>query len=276
MTRLSANSWGKSQVRVSKIHRSEEIDDFSEVTVSVSLTGEVAAAYLDADNAGVVPTDTVRNTIYALAQDHLTKDLEAFAHTLTDHFLTHRGVASVTVDLAETIWHRQTASGFVGGSSERRLARRRATAEEASVWGGIDGLVVLKTRQSAFSGFPRDQYTALPETDDRILATTIAVEWLYSSLPVDTTTAWESARQGLIDGFFADWSASIQHQGWQMAEQVMAAVPEISRLSVRLPNQHHLPFDLARFGVEDRGIVFHVTSEPFGDIRFEATRQDFG
>lgn len=272
MTRLSANSWGKSEVRVSKIHRGEETDDFSEVTVSVSLTGEVAAAYLDADNAGVVPTDTVRNTIYALAQDHLTKDLEAFAQTLTDHFLTHSGVASVTVDLAEVMWHRQTASGFVGGSSERRLARRRATTDEASVWGGIDGLVVLKTRQSAFSGFPRDRYTVLPETDDRILATTVAAEWLYGEVPADTTAAWEAARAGLVDGFFGDWSASIQHQGWQMAEQVMAAVPEISELSVRLPNQHHLPFDLARFGVEDRGIVFQVTSQPFGDIRFDVAR----
>lgn len=276
MARLATNSWGKSDVRVSKIHRGGDSDDFSEVTASVALTGEVAGAYLEADNAGVVPTDTVRNTIYALAQDHLTKDLEAFAGTLADHFLTHPGIDSVTVNLAETVWRRQTGSGFVGGSSERRLARRWATADTAKVWGGIDGLVVLKTRQSAFSGFPRDQYTALPETDDRILATTIAVDWLYSTVPDDTTTAWESARQGLLDGFFGDWSASIQHQGWQMAEQVMSAVPAISELSVRLPNQHHLPFDLARFGVEDRGIVFQVTSEPFGDIRFDATRDDFG
>ena len=272
MTRLSTNSWGKSEVRVSKIHRGEDTDEFSEVTVSVSLTGEVAAAYLDADNAGVVPTDTVRNTIYAFAQGYLTKDLEAFAAILTGHFLTHPGVHSATVDLVETIWRRQTESGFIGGSSERRTGRRQATGETAQIWGGIDGLVVLKTRDSGFSGFPRDQYTVLPETDDRILATTVAAEWLYGAVPADTTAAWEAARASLVDGFFGGWSGSIQHQGWQMAEKLMAAVPEIAELSIRLPNQHHLAYDLTRFGVEDKGIVFQVTSQPFGDIRFEVTR----
>lgn len=272
MTRLDDNTWGKSSVRLSKIHRGSESDDFSEVTASVALTGEVAAAYLEADNVGVVPTDTVRNTIYALAQDHLTKDLEAFAATLADHFLTLSGVASATVSLAETRWQRQTESGFIGGSSERRFARRLATRDEAQDWGGIEGLVVLKTRQSAFAGFPRDRYTILPETDDRILATTVAAEWLYESMPADTTATWDTVRQALCEGFFGGWSGSIQHQGWQMAEAAMAAAPEIAELSVRLPNQHHIAYDLTRFGVEDKGIVFQVTAEPFGDIRFTVTR----
>ncbi len=272
MTELSTNTWGKSQVRLSKIHRGVDSDDFSEVSASVALTGDVSDAYMDADNSGVVPTDTVRNTIYALAQDKLTKDLEGFAEVLASHFLGHPGVDSATVDLAETVWQRQTESGFVGGSSERRTARRLATADTAEVRGGVDGMVVLKTRQSAFSGFPRDQYTVLPETDDRILATTVAVDWLYATIPADTTGAWQRVRQALLDGCFGGWSASIQHQGWQMAEKAMAAVPEIAEMSVRLPNQHHLPYDLGRFGMEDGGVVFHVTSEPYGDIRFTVTR----
>ncbi|MGH8912571.1 MAG: factor-independent urate hydroxylase [Acidimicrobiia bacterium] len=272
MTDLSTNSWGKSSVRVSKIHRGQDADDFSEVTVSVALTGDVEAAYVNADNVGVLPTDTVRNTTYALAQDNLTKDLEAFAEVLATHFLGHAGVDSVTVDLVEHLWRRQTESGFIGGSAERRTARRRAAADAAQVWGGIEGLMVLKTRESAFSGFPRDQYTILPETDDRILATTVGAEWLYAPVPADTTAAWEAVRAGLVGGFFGDWSGSIQHQGWQMAEAVMAAVPEIAELSVRLPNQHHLAYDLSRFEVEDKGIVFQSTSEPYGDIRFTVTR----
>lgn len=272
MTGLSANSWGKSAVRLSKIHRGGESDDFSEVTASVALTGEVKAAYLEADNAGVVPTDTVRNTIYALAQDHLTKDLEAFAEMLTVHFLTHSGVESVTVNLVESIWHRQTESGFIGGSSERRIARSRSADDAAQVWGGIEGLMVLKTRESAFTGFPRDQYTILPETDDRILATTIGAEWLYDPVPADTSVTWQTIRASLCDGFFGGWSGSIQHQGWQMAESVLAVIPEIAELTVRLPNQHHLTYDLTRFGIEDKGIVFQVTSEPYGDIRFAVSR----
>lgn len=272
MTRLTENSWGKSSVRVSKIHRGDDSDDFSEVTVSVALSGDVESAYLRADNAGVVPTDTIRNTTYALAQDHLTRDLEAFAEVLASHFLSHPGVNAATVTLVENLWQRQTGSGFIGGSAERRTSRRRADTESAQVWGGIEGLMVLKTRDSAFIGFPRDEYTTLAETEDRILATTITAEWLYASMPADTTAVWQTVRSELCKGFFGAWSGSIQHQGWQMVEAVMDAVPEVAELSVRLPNQHHLSYDLARFGLEDKGVVFQSTSEPFGDIRFTVTR----
>ena len=41
-------------------------------------------------------------------------------------------------------------------------------------------LVVLKTADSAFAGFPRDQYTTLPETRDRLLATSMTAAWQYA------------------------------------------------------------------------------------------------
>lgn len=272
MTRLTADSWGKSSIRVSKVHRGGDSDDFSEVTVRVALTGEVQAAYVGDDNAGVVPTDTIRNTAYALAQDHLTKDLEAFAQTLGTHFLAHDSVQSASVELSEHLWQRQTTSGFVGGSSERRTARLHVSADTEIVQGGIEGLTVLKTRDSAFTGFPRDEFTTLTETDDRILATTITAEWRYDTLPPDTSATWQTVRSRLCEGFFGGWSGSIQHQGWQMAEAVMDAVPQIAELSFRLPNQHHLSYDLSRFGIEDKGIVFQATTEPYGDIRFTVKR----
>ncbi|HSJ33854.1 MAG TPA: urate oxidase [Acidimicrobiia bacterium] len=272
MTRLGNNSWGKSAVRVSKVHRGEDLDSFSDLTVQLLLQGEVEAAYRDGDNAGVVPTDTMRNTIYVLAQDHLGPDLEDFGRVLADHFMAKDGIISARVQLEEARWRRAGPTGFLGGGSERRTARHHADAEGRTVWGGIDGLVVLKTTDSAFSGFPRDATTILPEKDDRLLATTIAAEWRYEPVPADTTGAWETARQTILDHFFGDWSASVQHQGWLMGEAVLEAVPEMVELSFRLPNQHHLGFDLDRFGVEDRGIVFHPVSEPYGDIRFTVTR----
>lgn len=272
MTRLGTNSWGKSAVRVSKVHRGAEGDAFSDVTVQLLLEGEVEAAYRDGDNSAVIPTDTMRNTIYVLAQERLGTDLEDFGRVLTEHFLPVDGVDAVQVRLEEARWRRVGPTGFLGGGSERRIARRHADGDGEAVWGGIDGLMVLKTTDSAFVGFPRDSNTILPEKEDRLLATTIAAEWRYESVPADTTAAWESARQTMLDHFFADWSASVQHQGWLMAEAVLEAVPEIAELSFRLPNQHHLGFDLDRFGVEDLGVVFHPVSEPYGDIRFTVAR----
>lgn len=269
MTRLSTNSWGKSSVRVSKVHRGTDADDFSDVTVAVQLSGDVEAAYTAGDNAGVLPTDTVRNTIYAFAQDHLTHDLEDFGGRLADHFLAKEGIVGAVVEIQEHRWQRHSGIGFVGTPERRTM---RLTAPQTEVWAGIGGLVVLKTTESAFSGYPRDEYTILPETDDRILATTVNAEWRYEPVPGDTTETWDTVRSGLLEGFFGGWSASVQHQGWQMGNLVLERVPEITEISFRLPNQHHIGFDLARFGVDDRRIVFQPTSEPYGDIRFTLTR----
>ena len=268
---LGANRWGKSGVRVSKVLRGGDADDFVDVTVQVLLEGDVAPAYTQGDNSAVVPTDTMRNTVYALAQEHLTRDLEGFGEVLSSHFLAKEGVDGAAVLLEGNLWARETGHGFVGGSSERRVARV-VRGRERSTGAGVQGLVVLKTTGSAFEGFPKDEYTVLPEASDRILATSITADWDYSSLPEDTTVVWERVRQVLLERFFDDWSASAQHQGYLMGEAVLAAVDEISSISFRLPNQHHLPFDLTRFGVEWEGTVFHPVSEPYGDIYLTVAR----
>jgi urate oxidase len=268
---LGANRWGKSQVRLSKVHRGDRIDDFSDITVQVLLEGAVEAAHVEGDNSSVLPTDTMRNTIYALAQESLTKDLEAFGAVLSSHFLERADVAKASVSMAEKIWSRQSETGFIGGSSERRTARVVRGADH-STSAGIEGLVVLKTRGSAFAGFPRDRFTILPEADDRLLATSVTAGWAYDDIPSDTTAAWNSVRETIVSHFFDDWSASVQHQGYQMAEAVLDAVEEISEVTFHLPNQHHLSFDLTRFDLPDHGTVFHPVSEPYGDIAFTVHR----
>jgi urate oxidase len=272
MARLGKNRWGKTDVRVSKIHRSEGQDDFSDISVQVLLEGSVESAHVSGDNTAVLPTDTMRNTVYCMAQGHLTRDLEAFGAVLSDHFLARPEVTGVTVTIAERLWNRIGPTGFVGGGSERRTARVQRGETGDIVQAGVEGLVVLKTTGSAFGGFPRDQFTVLPDADDRILATSVTATWRYATMPADTTATWDRARQTILDRFFADWSASVQHQGWLMASAVLDAIPEIDEIEFHMPNQHHLPFDLARFGMVHEGTVFHPVSEPYGDIGFTVTR----
>lgn len=272
MARLGENRWGKSEIRVSKIHRGDTSDDFSDVTVQVLLEGDVDAAHTAGDNRAVVPTDTMRNTVYAMAQEHLSRDLEGFATVLCEWFLSRPGVRLATVNVAERLWQRVSDVGFVGGGAERRMAKVSVGAGEVGTWAGIEGLVVLKTRGSAFAGFPRDEFTLLAEATDRVLATSLSAEWRYDQVPSDTTSAWDTARGTLVERFFDDWSASMQHQGWLMAEAVLAAVPEMAEITLHLPNQHHLAFDLTRFGMTDQGVVFQPVSEPYGDIALTVER----
>lgn len=272
MAHLGSNRWGKSAVRLSKIHRGDGVDDFSDIEVQVLAEGDVEAAHTEGDNSSVLPTDTMRNTIYGLSQEHLTRDLEAFCEVLAAHFLEREYISSVLVSVSERLWERKTDTGFIGGGAERRNARLARGDGRSAISAGIEGLVVLKTRGSAFAGFPRDRFTILPEKEDRLLSTSVTATWVYSSLPDDTTATWRWVRETIVDHFFADWSASVQHQGYQMAEAVLGAVPEISEISFNLPNQHHLPFDLTRFGMDDHGVVFHPVSEPYGDIGFTVHR----
>ncbi len=272
MAQLGENRWGKSEIRVSKLHRDETRDDFFDATVQVLLQGDVGAAHVAGDNQAVLPTDTMKNTVYAMAQEHLGRDLEEFAGVLGAWFLDRPGVDAAIVKVAGRLWQRVSDSGFLGGGSERRTAKVAVGSGEAGTWAGVDGLVVLKTRGSAFSGFPRDEFTLLPETDDRVLATSITADWRYDPVPMDTTAAWESVRQTLIERFFEDRSASMQHQGWLMAEAVLSAVPEMAEITLHLPNQHHLAVDLTRFGMTDHGVVFQPVSEPYGDIGLTVER----
>ncbi len=271
MPTLGANHWGKSEVRVSKVHRGDDVDDFSDLTVQVLLEGHVERAHTEGDNSSVLPTDTMRNTIYSLAQDSLARDLEAFGAVLCSHFLERANVTRASVTIHERLWERRTENGFIGGGSESRVAQIVRGSDEQTV-AGVEGLVVLKTSGSAFTGFPRDRYTTLPERDDRLLATSITAKWGYSRVPKDTTTTWRRARDTIVEHFFGDWSASVQHQGYQMAGAVLDVVPEISEISFHLPNQHHLNFDLSPFGLPDRGVVFHPVAEPYGDIAFTVRR----
>lgn len=272
MAVLGENRWGKSEIRISKVLREDDQDQFLDLTVQVLLTGEVEAAFVDGDNSGVLPTDTTKNTVYGLAQENLTADLEVFAALLGAHFVAREGIETAQVSIAGNRWARAGATGFIGGGSERRTTRTFTESSGVSLWSGVEGLVVLKTTDSAFVGFPRDEFTILPEAEDRLLATSVTAEWTYLEMPGEPTATWEKVRSILVERFFADWSASVQHQGWMMAEAVLASVPEVAEISFRLPNQHHLAFDLARFGLPNEGTVFHPVSEPYGDIQFTARR----
>ncbi len=269
---LASNSWGKSRIRVSKVIRGDSGDDFLDLSVDIELdASDVDVAHTEGDNRGVLPTDTMRNTVYALAHSELDHDLEGFAAVLCDRFLQREPVTRAEATITASRWDRESAKGFLGGVSEKRLARVVQGSEE-SLAAGIEGLVVLKTGGSAFSGFPRDEFTVLPDADDRILATSVTAHWDYSSKPADTSATWGLIRRAMVDSFFSEWSASVQHQGYLMGEAVLAAVGEVERITFQLPNQHHLPFDVTRFGVEDTGTVFHPVSEPYGDIRLTVER----
>jgi len=279
MIELGPNRYGKQAIRLVKVVRGTGGHTVRDLTVGVRLEGDFAAAHVDGDNRLVVATDTMKNTVYALATDHLDGPIERFGRVLAEHFLDFGQVSRAGITLAEHAWLRMptqrgpAADAFLRGGDLTRTAtvtgERAGDAAAIVVEAGIEDLVVMKTTKSAFSGFPRDRYTTLPEAADRLLATRLAATWRYGGAEVDFDAAFEAVRATLLDVFAEHMSRSVQESAWLMGRAVLDGRPEIEEIRLALPNLHHWRVDLAPFGLGGGSELFVATTEPHGLI--EAT-----
>jgi urate oxidase len=269
---LGDNRYGKSEVRLVKLERGTARHELRDLTVDVMLEGEFDAVHTEGDNAGLVATDTMRNVVYALAAERTLDSLSDFAEALVEHFRAYPSVTGALVRVREHPWQRLPGDpphAWQRGTGGTRVEEVRADPGGMGHSAGIEDLLLLRSTGSAFEGFDRDRFTTLPETGDRILATVVTARWDYGDGAGDLEAAWARVRDTLLDAFTDHHSPSVQFTLYRMGEAVVQRHPEVERIHLSLPNRHHLPFDVTRFGVEDRNEVFHATTEPFGLI--EAT-----
>jgi urate oxidase len=273
---LAESAYGKSSVRLVKVSRHGDRHDLKELTVAVRFQGDYAESYTDGDNSAVLPTDTMKNTVYALAAKASIDEPEAFGLRLADHFLQHNPrLQRVRVDITEHPWSRiamgtrEHGQAFLRHGAESRSATVESDRRRPAVGAGISDLVILKSSRSAFSGFRRDEYTTLPDADDRLLATSMTATWRYGDSDVEFGPTWRVVRSTLLEVFAEHDSKSVQHTLHAMAQAVLASVDPVIAIRLVMPNKHHLPIDLARLGLENRNELFVPTDEPYGLI--EAT-----
>jgi len=276
---LGEQSYGKSRVRVSRITRGADRQEIQELTVDLSLDGDFSAAYTHGDNSAVIPTDTMKNTVYALAQQHGIGSIETFAGRLAKHFLDRFShVGSAVVHIEERPWSRIVIDGnehphsFVSAGSEVWCCETRITRNETHLQSGLKGLQVLKTTGSGFSKFLKDGFTTLKETDDRIFATTIEGEWPCVNLAADWPAARRAIRAALLKVFAENFSSSVQATLYQMATAAFSSCPLIDEISFTMPHQHHLPINFGPLGLAGDNSIFVPTDEPHGLIRATVKR----
>ena len=277
---LAFQQYGKSSVRLTKVVRHSDRHDLSELSASISLQGDFDEAYTRDSNKKVIPTDTMKNTVYCLGRTEEWPDIESFAQIIANHFLaSFAHVSQVDVTIDETLWQRlqtdKTAHphAFIGSSRERRTCQLSATRNNVDLTSGIAGLEMLKTTDSGFAGFLKDEFTSLVETDDRIFATTINANWRYSAT-ADYRQTSKKARECLLQVFGSHNSPSVQSTLYLMGQTILDACPVISEITLNMPNQHRLLVDLRPFNIENRNVVFCPVAEPFGDIRATLRRAD--
>jgi urate oxidase len=280
VTQLAWNAYGKAAVRLVKVDRGVAAHTLHDLTVEVQLEGQFGLAHTAGDNSQVLPTDTMKNTVYALARQGPVDPPEEFGERLAHHFLDACTAARRAVlTLAVHRWDRTVVEGaphshaFARGPDERRLATVTVDETGVTVEAGLEGLGLLKTTGSGFTGFLRDGYTTLKEAHDRILATDVEAHWRYAGQVEDYTAAWNDVRTSLVEAFARHQSASVQHTLYAMGEAALARRGEISEIRLVLPNRHHLLVDLAPFGLDNPNEIFVATREPYGRIEAVIVRE---
>jgi urate oxidase len=272
------NRYGKARIRLMKVVRPaagspQAPHRLIDLTLDIQLEGAFEPVY-EGDNRLCLATDTMKNTAYAFARQCDVEPVEAFACALAGHFLGVPAVERVRITLSEQPWRHLTVDGrphphaFAQAGAERWTAVVTHDTAATIVCAGLTDLVVLKSAQSAFTGFPRDEYTTLAETSDRLLATSVTAAWRYRAGFTDYG-ARESIRTALLDAFAAHDSRSVQHTLAAMGDAALGACPEVTEITLTLPNRHHLLVDLRPFGLDNPNEIFVPTSEPYGLI--EAT-----
>jgi len=280
MIELAENRYGKSRVRLMKVVHGSESNDLREWTVQVLLTGDFDTAHYDGDNSKILPTDTMKNTVYSIAKRSSATTMEDYAKDLVDFLLSRNPqVSSAQVSIEGHMWKRLVVDGkphptsFIRGSDEVATTTvLRAQGGKFAITSGLENMVVMKTADSAFAGYIQDDLTTLKETSDRLFCTAVTARWRYTADKMDFGSARPALREAMLAVFADHKSKSVQETLYAMGKAALERVPEVDQIDIVMPNKHCLPVDLARFGQENANEIFVPTDEPAGHIEARVRR----
>jgi urate oxidase len=281
MIALAENRYGKSRVRLVQVKRNSSQHEFREWTVQVLLEGDFASCFEDGDNSKILPTDTMKNTVYSLARNSAAECIEEFAQELAE-FLGRRNpqVSRAEVSISQKKWEHLHAGGklhlttFVQSSGECQTTIVTRTEQgTVSVRSGLENLVIMKTSGSGFEGYIRDPLTTLPEMKDRLFGTAVKATWNYSDPAPAYSLLRTKIRETLLGTFAGHESKSVQHTLHAMARAVLESVSQVDEIELAMPNKHCLLVDLSRFGQDNPNEIFVPIDEPHGCIEARVRRQ---
>ncbi|UFS76769.1 urate oxidase [Tardiphaga sp. 37S4] len=270
---LIKNRYGKGRVRIMRIHRDGDKQDVSQLSIRAMLEGDFGRAYTDADNSTSTSTDTIKNIVNVVARENTALSTEEFCQVLAKRYLDlYPQASSVSITAHETKWARLAVDGelhphaFLLDSNGKPTVEIVATRDGMTMSSGLDGFTFMKSTQSGWENYYTDKYSTIQPTNDRICATSMVASWTWSGKPASYTATNKKILDTLLKEFATTYSPSVQNSLYRMGEKVLAAVPEISEISMACPNIHYILMNLSAFGLDNNNDVFLPTDEPHGQI----------
>jgi urate oxidase / 2-oxo-4-hydroxy-4-carboxy-5-ureidoimidazoline decarboxylase len=198
--------------------------------------------YTEGDNSGLIATDSMKNFIQRETMNFGGSDLEEYCRFLGDTFLArYAQVDGLQVSATEIPY--SPAGGtvaFVPSGPDTATARleidRTGIIEAVS---GVRDFKLLRLGGSAFRGFVRDEYTTLPDLDNRPLHMWLDVEWAYASPAAAFSGGAVTAkvRQIVREVFTSFESGSIQQVIFRMGTRMLEEMPAISEVRLEANNR---------------------------------------
>ncbi|MFF8991114.1 factor-independent urate hydroxylase [Streptomyces sp. NPDC014983] len=286
---LGQNQYGKAENRVVRITRDGATHHIKDLGVSVSLSGDMEEVHYSGSNAHVLPTDTMKNTVFAFAKEYGIESAEQFGIHLARHFVTSQEpIQRARIRIEEYAWERIATSdadsgsvgadevehSFVRKGQETRLTQITYDGSSWEVVSGLKDLTVMNSTNSEFRGYVKDKYTTLQEARDRILATSVSGRWRFNWTDDEQKMphwekSYEQVRKHMLQAFAETYSLSLQQTMYQMGARIIDNRSEIDEVRFSLPNKHHFLVDLEPFGLKNDNEVYFAADRPYGLI--EAT-----
>ncbi|MFG2906824.1 factor-independent urate hydroxylase [Kitasatospora sp. NPDC048286] len=298
---LGQNQYGKAENRIVRVHRDSARHEIKDLNVSVSLRGEFDDVHLTGSNANCLPTDTIKNTVYAFAKEYGIESAEAFGILLARHFVddTERGVVhGARIRIEEYAWERirtpDGSAGFIGSKEEEEMEMGHSfvrsgqevrtseivyDGESVRVISGLKDLVVMNSTNSEFWGYIKDGYTTLEEAYDRILATQVTARWKFGhsgrggETQPDWNRSYTQVKRHLLEAFAETYSYSLQQTLHAMGTRVLDNRAEVDEVRLELPNKHHFLVDLEPFGLRNENEVYYAADRMYGLIEGTVHRE---
>ena len=288
---LGKNRYGKRNVRLLRVVKDSAKHQVHELTGQILLSGDFGRAYTHGDNAKVLPTETQKNTFYAMSKKYDVDPIEAWSKNVADDIMErHAHIDKVEIEIDRQPWNRAIAQGkehdhtFIKASDGVRFVKatygRRGTCLNLS--SGFKDVNIMKTTQSGFEGFIKDEYTTLTDSKDRVMATSIYCEYTFGKVDFDRTKFNEihaAIKEITIFNFSGPakggkYSKSVQQTLWQIGCAVLKKFGEIESISFSLPNIHFYGVDFGKFETKmiNNNEVFFTFDGAHGLIEAEVKR----
>jgi len=259
---------------VMKVDREGPRHAVYEWNVEVWLKGDFTTCFEDGDNSRILPTDTMKNTVYYQARRSEASCPEQFATELVTYLLSNNPqVDEAGASIAAAPWEHISAGGEEHGTAfiQTGAAIDTATvtyprAGKPAAMSGFRNLGILKTAKSGFAGYIKDKLTTLKETNDRLFGTLASGEWKYVTDEVDYSAARAKIMDALLHSFALHDSLSVQQTLFAMGKAALEAEGSISEIRLSMPNKHCNLVDLSPLGLDNPNHIFVPTDEPHGSI----------